>query len=91
MNKFLTILFVPIDGIGHVNACIGIAEALKERGHKIIFAISKSWNEKLVKYGFEEELMKIRQNSGPMHSLAVDLLFHFQLSKRLLISRKIFI
>jgi UDP:flavonoid glycosyltransferase YjiC (YdhE family) len=58
MNKSLKILFIPIDAIGHVNACIGIAEVLKEKGHKIIFAINESWNGKLVKYGFEEELLK---------------------------------
>jgi UDP:flavonoid glycosyltransferase YjiC (YdhE family) len=58
MNESLKILFIPIDGIGHVNACIGIAEVLKERGHRIIFAINESWNGKLVKYGFEEELLK---------------------------------
>jgi len=57
MNKILNILFVPVDAIGHVNACIGIAEVLKERGHKIIFAINESWNGKLVGYGFQEELI----------------------------------
>jgi len=57
MPEKLTILFAPVDAVGHVNACIGIAEVLKERGHRIIFAINDSWGGKLKKYGFEEELI----------------------------------
>jgi UDP:flavonoid glycosyltransferase YjiC (YdhE family) len=57
MPEKLTILFAPIDAVGHVNACIGVAEALKERGHRVVFAINHSWNGKLKKYGFEEELI----------------------------------
>ena len=56
MTKTLTILFAPLDGYGHINACTGIAEALQDRGHRIVFAIDKSWKGKLSKYGFEEEL-----------------------------------
>ena len=56
MTKKLTILFAPIDGFGHVNACIGVAEVLRDRGHRIVFIINKSWKGKLTKYGFEEEL-----------------------------------
>ncbi len=43
MSKKLTILFSPLDGYGHVNACTGVAEALRDRGHRIVFAIDKSW------------------------------------------------
>jgi hypothetical protein len=57
MPEKLTILFAPIDAVGHVNASIGLAEVLKERGHRIVFAINHSWNGKLKKYGFEEELI----------------------------------
>ena len=46
----------PQDAIGHVNAAIGIAEVLRDSGHRIVFAIEKSWEGKLIKYGFEEEL-----------------------------------
>jgi spore coat polysaccharide biosynthesis predicted glycosyltransferase SpsG len=56
MSNKLTILFAPLDGYGHVNACTGVAEALRDRGHKIVFAIDKSWKGKLLNYGFEEEL-----------------------------------
>ena len=54
MQKKLNILFFSIEGTGHMNACIGVAQALKDAGHRIQFAISDQWKGKLVKYGFEE-------------------------------------
>ena len=59
MGRKLTILFAPIDAFSHFNVSIGIAERLRDRGHKIIFAIDRAWNGKLKKYGFIEELMII--------------------------------
>jgi len=58
MPEHLTILFAPVDAVGHVNACIGIAEVLRDRGHRIVFAISDNWREKLKVFGFEEELIE---------------------------------
>jgi hypothetical protein len=55
MSKNLTILFVPVEGVGHVNACIGLAECLRDRGHKIVFIVDKTFEGKLVRYGFIEE------------------------------------
>ena len=46
-----------MEGVGHVNATIGIAEALRDRGHRIVYVVSKSFEGKLKKYGFEEELL----------------------------------
>lgn len=54
-SKKYTILFAPIDAVGPVNACIGIAEPLKARGHRIVFAVAKSWTGRLSPLGFEEE------------------------------------
>jgi hypothetical protein len=59
MPERLTILFAPVDAVGHVNACIGIAQVLRDRGHRIVFAISDNWREKLKIYGFEEELIEL--------------------------------
>jgi hypothetical protein len=59
MPERLTILFAPLDAVGHVNACIGIAEVLRDRGHRIVFAISDNWRQKLKIYGFEEELIEL--------------------------------
>ena len=57
MTKKLTILVAPMEGVGHVNATIGIAEALRDRGHRIVYVIASSYEGKLKKYGFEEELL----------------------------------
>ncbi len=59
MPERLTILFAPLDGVGHVNACIGIAEVLRDRGHRIVFAMCDNWREKLKIYGFEEEIIEL--------------------------------
>ncbi|CAG2110801.1 unnamed protein product, partial [Medioppia subpectinata] len=56
MNNKLTILFTPLDGWGHINACHGLAEELKSRGHRVVFAIDKAFKSKLIAYGFEEYL-----------------------------------
>ncbi|CAF1451234.1 unnamed protein product [Adineta ricciae] len=52
----LKILFVPLDTLGHINASIGIAEELKQRGHRIVFGIATGWKGKISPYGFEEFL-----------------------------------
>jgi len=57
MSKKLTILFYPVSGVGHVNACIGLAECLRDRGHEIVFAVDQSWKGKLIGYGFIEEIL----------------------------------
>jgi hypothetical protein len=57
MRQRLTILFAPIDAVGHVNACIGIAEVLRDRGHRIVFALSDNWRGKLKIHDFEEEII----------------------------------
>jgi len=64
MTRSLKIRFIPIDAIGHVNASIGIAEVLIKRGHRIIFAINERWNAKLLKYGFEEELIRESESNS---------------------------
>ena len=57
MSRKLTILVAPMEGVGHVNATIGIAEALRDRGHRIVYVVAKSFEGRLKKYGFEEELL----------------------------------
>ena len=48
------ILFVPVNGVGHVNACIGIAKPMIRRGHRIAFFVEKTYKGKIKKLGFEE-------------------------------------
>ena len=51
-------MFVPVEGVGHVNACIGLAEVLLSRGHNIVFVVSKAYEGKLTPYGFQEEFIE---------------------------------
>jgi hypothetical protein len=64
MTKKLTILFAPVEGVGHVNACIGLAESLRDRGHKIVFAIDESFKGKLINYGFVEEILIAKRETN---------------------------
>jgi len=57
MAKKLTILVAPMEGVGHVNACIGLAEVLQSRGHRIVFVADQSFTGKLSSYGFTEEIL----------------------------------
>lgn len=61
MTRKLTILFAPMEGVGHVNACIGLAEALHSRGHKIVFVVVQEFKGKLSSYGFHEELLEVEE------------------------------
>jgi len=63
MSKKLTLLFVPFNDLGHLNACIGLAECLRDRGHKFVFAIDPTFKGKLISYRFIEELL-IDPNEG---------------------------
>ena len=57
-HKKLTVLFSPLDGWGHVNAGLGLAQELRERGHRIVFAVDAAFKDKLKPFGVEEELVK---------------------------------
>ncbi|CAG2111007.1 unnamed protein product [Medioppia subpectinata] len=56
VKKQLKALFIPLDGIGHVNACIGIAESLIGAGHRVSFLMNTQWEGKLKHYGIDEIL-----------------------------------
>jgi hypothetical protein len=62
MSKNLTILFAPLDLIGPINALTAIGEVLRDRGHKVVFAVSDQWKGKLNIHGFEEEIMELSEN-----------------------------
>ncbi|CAG2170231.1 unnamed protein product [Oppiella nova] len=55
--KRLTILVAPMEGVGHVNACIGLAQVLQSRGHRIVFVADQSFEGLLSPYGFTEEIL----------------------------------
>ena len=52
-----TILFVTINAWGHINAWIGIAQELLSRGHRVVWALDRSFEGKLSCLGFEEVLV----------------------------------
>lgn len=64
MSSSLKILFMPVDAVGHTNACIGLAEVLRDHGHRIVFLINKSFEGKLKKFGFEEKVIADERKSS---------------------------
>ncbi len=54
-----TLLFMPESAYGPTNNCIGIADVLRRRGHRIVFAAESSWKGKLSPLGFEEALVDL--------------------------------
>ena len=53
-NKRLTILFVPMNLLGHLNPMIGFAQNFVPK-HRVVFAVSQKSKGQLEQYGFEEE------------------------------------
>lgn len=51
-SKSLTIFVHCMDGVGHLNSVIGLAQVLLNRGHRVIFYLNKA-KEELLSYGFE--------------------------------------
>ncbi len=58
-DRSLTILFMPESAYGPTNNCIGIGDALRRRGHRVVFAAEASWKGKLEALGFEEDLVDL--------------------------------
>jgi len=54
-----TFLFMPESAYGPTNNCIGIANVLRERGHRVVFAAEASWRGELTALGFEEDLVDL--------------------------------
>ena len=52
--KRLTILFVPMNFLGHLNPMIGFAQNFLPK-HRVVFAVSQKSKGQLKQYGFEEE------------------------------------
>ena len=45
-------MFHSIEGTGHLNACIGFAQVLKERGHDIVFVINETLTKNVENFGY---------------------------------------
>jgi MGT family glycosyltransferase len=59
MVEPLTVLFMPESAYGPTNNCVGIADALRRRGHRVVFAAEASWKGRLDALGFEEDLVDL--------------------------------
>ena len=53
-NTRLTILFIPMNSLGHLNPMIGFAQNFISK-HRVVFAVSQKSKGQLKQYGFEEE------------------------------------
>lgn len=59
MTDQRTFLFMPESAYGPTNNCIGIADVLRKRGHRVVFAAEASWAGRLAPLGFEEDLVDL--------------------------------
>ncbi|KAH7636897.1 hypothetical protein HUG17_7103 [Dermatophagoides farinae] len=59
-NKRLKIFFCSVDGVGHINACIGMAQALAKRGHQIYFLNNRNFISLFEKFGFNEIVLGLK-------------------------------
>ncbi|KAJ6220735.1 hypothetical protein RDWZM_006547 [Blomia tropicalis] len=57
-SKPLKIFIYPCDGAGHINATVGVAQALVERGHKIFLLLNSAFEAQYLPFGFEQILLK---------------------------------
>jgi MGT family glycosyltransferase len=55
-----TIVFFPESAYGPTNNCVGIAQVLRRRGHRVVFVIEESFAGALEEKGFEERLMRLQ-------------------------------
>jgi MGT family glycosyltransferase len=54
-----TFAFFPESAYGPTNNCVGIGEALRRRGHRVVFIVEESFAGTLAEKGFEERLMRL--------------------------------
>ena len=58
MDNKLTILFCPMNALGHLNPLIGFGQLFVPK-HRVVFAVSQKSKGQLIKYGFEEEVYEV--------------------------------
>jgi MGT family glycosyltransferase len=55
-----TVVFFPEGAFGPTNNCVGIANVLRQRGHRVVFVVEESFAGTLAAKGFEERLMRLQ-------------------------------
>ena len=54
----LTILFANLNGLGHLNGSLGLAQELQSRGHRVVWAFDQSFKDEfLTSFEFEVEVI----------------------------------
>ena len=66
----MKIFFYPADAIGHINACIGLAQELFKRKHQIFFISNNSFKGQYEVFGFNEILLE--KNAHSVESAIAD-------------------
>ena len=51
-QKKLKLMLHSLEGTGHLHACIGFGQILRQRGHEVIFAINEALVSKVETFGF---------------------------------------
>src|SRR6188768_4506495 len=54
-----TVVFFPEGAFGPTNNCVGIADVLRRRGHRVVFVVEESFSGTLEAKGFEEATMRL--------------------------------
>src|SRR5215216_1544657 len=55
-----TVVFFPEGAFGPTNNCVGIANVLRQRGHRVVFVVEESFAGTVAAKGFEERLMRLQ-------------------------------
>lgn len=79
--KLLNIFFHCLDGTGHLNACIGLGQALANRGHTVTFLITNLFKGQVTtSFGLREVILydnskakEEKEKSQNAHSIAEEL------------------
>lgn len=61
-NSKLKVLFAPAQGMGHIGACHGLADILRQKGHECVFILDIKFKGRIAKHGYEEAIL---QDIGP--------------------------
>ncbi|XP_054152569.1 NDP-glycosyltransferase YjiC-like [Oppia nitens] len=73
MVTTIHVVIISHDGVGHVNACLAVAERLIQVGHRVSFVVNEQWKGRLEPYGVREVLVNDPQrnsNVDPARDLA---------------------
>lgn len=59
----MKILASTLSAAGHINATIGLCQALQERGHQIYFVVESDFIGQLYKFDFEKILLRPKDDA----------------------------